>query len=272
MPLPPSIAKDIKSKLYTGLDKFWHTNFLRTGIPPVDWSLGGGFGYGRLAEVFGNYSAGKTMLLYKALASNQKMKSKTGKPGVSILFEEEGAYDEDFFSAMDGDPSTLIVVQAGTVERIFDDIKQLCDNIVKAKDDTPYAVGWDSIAETGTNHLFTEGIGGTRDMTKSNLMSQGCKLISNKAKQANVCIIATNQVTELIGSKDSASHTPGGNAYKFAVSQRVELKFDGGSATSIIWDESETKKIGRWTRGEVVKNKLAAPFGRFSLPIYLYPG
>jgi RecA/RadA recombinase len=271
MALPTHLAKNIKSKLYSGLDHFWETDFLKTGIPSVDFALGGGFGYGRLAEIFGNWSSGKTMLLCQALAANQRQRSSSGKPGISILFESEGGYSADFFTKMGGNAEELIVIPTDTVEEFFDETVQLCENILKVKDDTSIAVGWDSIASTGTKHLDETGLA-TRDMTKAYQISQGAQLLTNKAKGARVCIIATNQTREVIGSKDSATHTPGGRGWPFAASQRVELRFDGGSKGSLIMDEDEVRKIGRWVTGEVVKNKCAAPFGRFSLPIYLFPG
>jgi RecA/RadA recombinase len=263
---------NIQTKIYKGMDVFWHTDFLQTGIPSVDFILGGGFGYGRLAEIFGGWSSGKTMLLYMALANNQRQVSKMGRKGISILSESEGAYDPEFYRALGGDPEQLNLIQIERVEQFFEIAVKLCKNATKLKDDTPLCLGWDSIAETGTQHLQDEGVAGTRDMTKAFLMDQGAKLLSNHAKKARIAVIATNQTRDKIGSMDSATHTPGGRGWPFACSQRIELKFDGGSKTSSIYAEDTTTKIGRWTKVEVVKNKLAVPFGECSLPIYLREG
>jgi RecA/RadA recombinase len=271
MGLPEHLVKDVKSKMYQGTDALWHTDFLETGVPNVDYALGGGFGYGRLHEIFGNWSSGKTMLLYYALAENQKRTSKTGRKGISLLAEAEGAYDPNFFKLIGGNPEELVVWPIDTVEQFFDDTHALVDAMIKVQDDTPFCIGWDGIAATGTKHLQEVGLA-TRDMTKAFLMDQGAKLILTAVKKARVCIIATNQTREKIGDNDSATHTPGGKGWPFAASQRVELNFDGGTKTSTIYHDDQTTKIGRWVRGEVVKNKLAIPFGRFSLSMYLKHG
>jgi RecA/RadA recombinase len=269
--LPESLTKGLGVKLYRATDSFWDTTCLQCGIAPVDYALRGGFGDGRLGEIFGNWSSGKTMLLYKFLAANQKRKSPTGKPGHSILFESEGAFTPEFFEALGGNPEQLQVAPVDQIEGLFDAIKALCDNIIKTGDNTPLCIGWDGIAATGTKHLVEVGMD-KRDMSMSAGMTQGCKLITTVVRKAKVCVIATNQTRELIGSMDTATHTPGGRGYPFHASQRLELQFDGGSKTSVIMDSDEQVKLGRWTRGEVVKNKLGSPFGKFSLPILLYEG
>lgn len=255
------LTTGIKLKFLKGNDKFWTANFLRTNIPSIDYALGGGWGRGRMGEIFGEWSSGKTILLYMALIANEKA------GGDSILFEAEGAYLDEFYEVLGGDPKKLTVTYVDTVEEVFDGIKGVCDNAVKLKYTRPLCIGWDSIAETGTKHLQEAGMD-KRDMSKAYQMSQGTQLIATSVKMSNACVIATNQTREKIGDKDSATHTPGGTGWPFGASQRLELRFDGGSKTALIMADDTETKLGKWTKGEVVKNKVAPPWGSFSLPIY----
>lgn len=260
------LQKIFKGAMVKADAPFWFTDFLRSGIPALDYALGGGFGYGRIAELIGLWASGKTMVLYKALAENQK------NGGISILFEAEGAFDEKFYKALGGDPSSLWVYPLDTVEQFMDCLYTICETKSKAKDNKPYAVGWDSIAATGTKHLMETDMEDAKDMSKANAMSMGSMRVRTVVKEARVAVISTNQTREQIGSKDSAVHTPGGKAWPFIASQRVHLTFDGGDKGSKITDRDLKHDIGRWVEGKVIKNKLASPWNEFYLPIYTRDG
>lgn len=267
MAIIDDLQKVWKNALFRGDEEFWHTDFLRTGIPTIDYALGGGFGYGRVAELLGMWSSGKTMILYKALAANQ------AAGGISILFEAEGAFDETFYRLMGGDPSTLWVYPLDTVEQFMDCLYTICESKKKAKDLKPFAVGWDSIAATGTKHLMETDMEDAKDMSKANAMSMGASRIRTVVKEARVAVISTNQIREKIGDMGTGPHTPGGNAWPFLASQRIHLKSEGGEKSSRISTADGKHEIGRWVIGEVIKNKLAATLWyKFSLPIYLQSG
>lgn len=263
--LPKSVAKAMRlANTNAKID------MLPTGIPQVDNALGGGFGYGRAAELLGDWSTGKTMLLYYALAMNQKM------GGISILLEAEGAFSAEFFRALGGNPDTLWYYDAETCEQVFEAVHAICELKKKTHDTKRYAVGWDSIACTSTIHLQEMDLEeGKRDLSKSTIMDYGVKKIRTILSESRVCFIATNQTREMIGSNDSAPHTPGGRAFPYLASHRVYLKFRGGDKTSRIYDAKNPKDpetIGRWVTGEVIKNKLAPPWMTFSFPIYTKSG
>ena len=256
------LSKTLKRPIRLAVDPFWETERVESGLAALDHALGLGFGRGRAAELFGNWSSGKTMVLYITLIENMK------RGGISILCEAEGAFDKQFFIALGGDPNALIVENIDTVEELFDFIEKIC------KMSAPHekiVIGWDGIAATSTKHLAEVGME-KADMSKPNAMNRGCQLIRAHLKEKNICLITTNQVREKIGSNDSATHTPGGNAYPFLCSQRVELRFDGGSKGSLIHSRDGLRQIGRWVRGVVVKNKLGPPFAMFKLPIYVQAG
>lgn len=272
MSLRDQLNSSFKNGLLSGDAVGWHKDFLATGIPMVDHALDGGFGYGSCSEVFGNYSTGKTVVGYLCLIQNSK------KGGVSILAESEGAYNPDFYRSLGGNPDQLQLLpreSSRTVEGVFNAVDKIAEVMIKAKDKsdrTPCCIVWDGIAATGTEHLQEVGMD-KRDMSKANAMSTGCSLIGNKIEQARIAFIATNQVREMIGSMDSATHTPGGKAWPFLCSQRLELSFDGGSKGSLITArDAPDIAIGRWIKGNVVKNKLGVPWRKFTLSFYVEEG
>lgn len=244
---------------HSGSSKTWGVELIRTGLGPFDYALGGGIGRGRIVEIYGTWSSGKTALLYCTLATNQR------NGGVSVLLESEGAYHPNFFSAMHGDPDSLMVSTADTVEELFDLVHKILKEYRRSQSSSQLVIGWDSVASTATRHLSEAGMD-RRDMSKAEAMSRGLQLILMDLKECGACFVVTNQIREVIGDMSYATHTPGGKALPFAASQRVELRFDGGEKGSRILIEEQ--EVGRWIRGEVTKNKLAAPFGRFVFPIY----
>lgn len=263
-----------KGGLYDAHDASWHGDYCPTGILAIDKACGGGFGFGRLAELFGDWSTGKTLVLYQTLINNQL------SGGTSILFEAEGAFDPEWYVALGGifgenEPNSLLLKPIDTIEEFFEGVHKIADVIEKRNDpNVKVVVGWDSIAATGTKKLQKEGLEGKRDMTKPFLMDQGTKRIVNAIKRSRIAVIATNQSRVKIGAPDWAeTHTPGGRAYPYMCSTRIELKYDGGPAGSkILTEDQKPQKIGRYVKGEVVKNKLGPPFRTFKLALYTEAG
>jgi len=253
-------------------DTDWSTEKLPTGIVPIDYILNGGFGYGRFAEIFGNYSSGKSYLLYLALIQNQK------RGGTSILLEEEGAYDPTFFQRLGGDTKSLVLPsKVDTCEDVFDAINEIC-KIATKEELKNICIGWDSIAATSTKHLEETGME-KRDMSKALAMSTGCQLIRSVVKKSGVCVIATNQTRELINVKyGPKTGTPGGRGYPFICSQRIELSFKGGV---IMASDKDKTPVGRQIKVRVDKNKLGPAMRDCTLyfytedgdehPVYKYP-
>jgi RecA/RadA recombinase len=260
-----ALRKSASDAVHLANEPYWFTDMLPCGVAAVDWALGGGVGYGRVAELVGDWSTGKTLLLYMFLAQNQQ------RGGISVLFEAEGAFNAEFFAALGGNPDTLWTYNLETCEEFFNAVFLMCKTKVKSKENKPYAVGWDSIAATGTKHLMDTDME-TRDMSKANVMNLGAQKLRAELKDARIAVISTNQTREKIGSYDSAVHTPGGKSWPFIASQRIHMMFDGGDKTSKILDREGKVEIGRWVKGKVIKNKLASPFGEFMLPIYIEEG
>lgn len=251
-------------KSHLGTDTFWGTELLPCGIAAIDHALGGGLARGRIHEFYGDYSSGKTFLLYQFLARNQQL------GGYSMLIETEGAYDPDFFRARGGIPEKLVLSssEVDTVEQVFRKLQQAVEHAIEMRKTTPdynLAIGWDSIAATGTKHLQKEGLD-KRDMSRAFSMSQGCAWLTMAVKRSGACVIACNQLRDKIGGY-GGSITPGGHAWNFHCTQRVELKFRGGRRSSTIKTKEEIE-IGRHITGKVEKSKIASPWGEFVVPIY----
>lgn len=274
--LENAFKKALSGALYNASSPQWATwSVLPTGIPALDRALGGGFAYGTLSELFGDWGVGKTMLLYLLLAQNQKL------GGTSVLFESEGAFYPEFFAALGGNPKTLLLKPIRTVEEFFDGVYKLLTVMkqAKAKGKKDVCVmGWDSLAGTGTEHLQKTWAKGEKkqDMSKARRMSEGCALITQMVDETNAMVVATNQLRVNIGAADwERPHTPGGKGWPFHSSQRIELNFDGGPVGSQIhYEEGEGKKvhIGRKVRGEIIKNRIAPPFRKFTMPLYTEAG
>jgi RecA/RadA recombinase len=263
-------GKKRKPVVFSGTDEWFHAEMLPCGIAGIDWILGGGLAYGRLSELFGNFSSGKTYLLYLFLAMNQRM------GGVSALFESEFAYDADFYRAVGGDPESLLIRPARTIQEVFDGMAEIAKHVATEGKDEKVAIGWDGIAATGTKHLQDVGME-KRDMSKAAGMSQGTQYITDLIGESQVAVIATNQTREKIGDDTydpmRRTHTPGGKAWPFHSSQRLELEFRGGFIRQFdpkAKDNRGKEPIGHWVRARVDKNKLAPPHLSCSLPFYSF--
>lgn len=248
-------------------DTDFNLPMVSSGSVITDNLLGGGYGRGRFTEIYGNYSCGKSYELYKALIANQKA------GGTSVLLEQEGAYNRNFYQQLGGNPDTLVVYSnLDTVEETFEAIKKVSRK-AETLPDHSICLGWDGIAATSTNHIEKVGMS-KRDMSKALVMDQGCKMVRNEVKRSKICVIATNQTRVKIDTYSPGYTTPGGAAYQFICSQRVELSLDGGAKTSLILDLADTgdEPIGKWIRYKVEKNKLGSPMGICRRPFYTHHG
>ncbi len=213
-----------------------------------------------------------TLLIYQWLIHVQM-----NLGGKSFLFESEGGFAPLWYIELGGildekDPNSLLYYpDLKTVEDFFDGAKTIIQVIKEEEFKGPVAIGWDSIAATGTKHLQKEGTKGSRDMTKAFIMDQGTKWLVAALQGTRVSVVAANQERSKIGAQAwEATHTPGGKAWPYFSAARIELALDGGPSGSLII--SDEAKIGRAVRGEVVKNKMAPPFRTFKAPIYTEAG
>lgn len=269
------LSKAFKGGLRRGRDPIWHYTFVPSGIPSLDWVLGGGVALSRMTELLGVWQSGKSAMLAVFLGQNQKL------GGVSVLLASEGDYDPELYTqyGVDVDAPTFRVEPVRTVEQVFTTIQKIYRVLKKAKDSGDQqrvVVGWDGIAATGTKHLQSRGMF-KRDMSRPGLMSQGCALVSDLVREVNLGLIATNQLRSGPDIDDD-SNTAAGKAWKFHCSQRLELRYDGGFEASKIVAENTGRAdldgilLGHWLRIEAIKNRIVPPHRIGRIPFFQEEG
>ena len=270
-----SINDDFKSAFKGALfdSQKWTYEVLPTGCVPIDLAIvAGGFGEGRIGEIFGSWSCAKTLVLYQWLIETQRRGGKT------FLFESEGGFHADWFVSLGGvfgtgtDADLLVIPNLTSVEDFFSGCDKIIAVIEKTKYEGKVAIGWDSLAATATKLLDKKGVEGSHAAKKALVISEGVTRLSAQITGTRISVVNTNQTKIKMGSKDwEETHTPGGRAWPYMCSVRMELEFDGGPSGSKILD-SNGDMIGRSIRGKIVKNKLGPPFREFKFPVYTEAG
>lgn len=218
---------------------------ISTGSLGLDHALGvGGFPRGRIVEIFGPESSGKTTLAIHAIAEAQK------NGGIAALVDAEHAFDRSWAETIGVDVNRLYVTQPDNGEQALAIAEQLINS--GAID----IIVIDSVAAL-TPKDEIEGEMGDKNMgLHARLMSQAMRKLTSTISRTNTCCIFINQLREKIGVfMGNPETTTGGNALKFYASVRLEIR-----ASTPIKEKDET--IGRRTKVKVVKNKVASPFTR----------
>jgi len=222
--------------------------WLKSGVLAFDWlvSKGRGFPLGRIVEVCGDYSAGKSLIAYKLLAKAQR------KGFLAVLFDVEVAYDREFGSRCGIDNSKLLVLSDLTVEKGWEVMLEIME-----KSSVPVVFVWDSIAATPTEKEFKDGMD-VRDLTKAQVVGKGFRLVSQELDKTNSMLVLLNQLREKIGDPFSGEFAPGGRAIDYHVAVKIELKRRGYIA--------EDKMVkGLKVRATVTKNRVDIPFRELTL-------
>lgn len=221
-----------------------------SGSLVLDEALGGGYGLGRLVELFGHESSGKSTLAIHACKSIQD----TGRSAGYI--DTEQAMDPDYMRALGVDlsPEKFVLSQADSAEMALTIMRRMldCPDIG--------IIVLDSIAALVPKARIDGEVGDAVIALVARLMSAELPLIAQKAKKNKTLVMFINQYRSNIGFMGSANTTPGGNAMKFYASQRVEVcrvgnKKEGDDVTAI------RSKI------TVKKNKIAPPFKQAEISI-----
>src|SRR5690554_5303378 len=216
---------------------------ISTGSLGLDVALGiGGLPMGRIVEIYGPESSGKTTLCLSTMAQAQKM----GKT-VAII-DAEHALDPLYAEKLGIDLDSLLVSQPDTGEQAL----EICDNLVRSGAVDVIVV--DSVAALTPKAEIEGEMGDTHVGLQARLMSQALRKITANVKNANCLVIFINQIRMKIGVMfGSPETTTGGNALKFYSSVRLDI-----CRTGAVKQGDEV--IGNETRVKVVKNKVAPPF------------
>jgi recombination protein RecA len=214
-----------------------------SGSLALDHALGvGGYPRGRIIEVYGPESGGKTTLTLHAIAEAQK----TG--GVAAFIDAEHAFDVTYARAIGVDTERLLISQPDTGEQAL----EICEMLTRSGAVDVIVI--DSVAALTPKAEIEGEMGDAHMGLQARLMSQALRKLTAVAHKTNTAIIFINQLRQKIGIVfGNPETTTGGNALKFYASVRLDVRRIG---TLKIGEDA----IGNRTRVKVVKNKCAAPF------------
>jgi recombination protein RecA len=214
-----------------------------TGALSLDLALGiGGVPRGRIVEVFGPESSGKTTLIYHVIAEAQKA------GGICAFIDAEHAMDPIYAKQIGVDIDELLVSQPDYGEQAL----EVADMLVRSGAVDVVAI--DSVAAL-TPRVELEGQMGDQTVGgQARMMSQAMRKLAGNLNRTSTLCILTNQIREKVGVMFGSPETqPGGRALKFYASQRLDIR-------RIETLKDGTEAVGNRVRVKVVKNKLAAPF------------
>ena len=216
---------------------------ISTGCLSLDMALGvGGVPKGRIIEVFGPESSGKTTLALHIVAECQK------NGGSAAFIDAENALDPVYAENLGCKPDDLLVSQPDSGEQALDILQKLLETA--ALD----VIVIDSVAALVPRKELEGQIGDVTVGLQARLMSQALRKLSGPINKSRTCVVFINQIREKIGVMfGSPETTPGGRALKFYSSVRLDIR-------RIAAIKEGTDMTGNRTRVKVVKNKVAPPF------------
>ena len=217
---------------------------ISSGSIGLDIALGiGGYPRGRVIEIYGPESSGKTTLTLHAIAECQK------SGGIAAFIDAEHAFDRFYAEKLGVDISELIISQPDHGEQAL----EIADNLIRSGAIDIIVI--DSVAALTPKSEIEGEMGDSKMGLHARLMSQALRKLTGSIAKTNCTVFFINQLREKIGVMfGNPETTTGGNALKFYASVRLDIR----RSTQIKSAESEV--LGNRTRVKVVKNKVAPPF------------
>ncbi|MDD3667955.1 Protein RecA [bioreactor metagenome] len=218
-------------------------NVIPTGSIALDIALGiGGLPKGRVIEIYGPESSGKTTLAIHAIAESQK------NGGVAAFIDAEHAFDSFYAQKLGVDVENLFISQPDNGEQAL----EIADNLIRSGAIDIIVI--DSVAALTPKAEIDGEMGDSKMGLQARLMSQALRKLTSTISRTNCCCIFINQLRDKIGVMfGSPETTTGGNALKFYSSVRLDIR-------RIQAIKEGEFNVGNRVRVKVVKNKLAPPF------------
>lgn len=211
----------------------------------IDIALGvGGFPKGRIIEIYGPESSGKTTLAIHAIAECQQ------RGGIAAFIDAEHAFDRSYAKALGVDIDNLLISQPDYGEQAL----EIAENLITSGAIDILVV--DSVAALVPKSEIDGLMGDSKMGLQARLMSQAMRKLTGTISKTGCCCIFINQLREAIGVMfGNPERTTGGNALKFYASQRIDIRKSGSSIK-----DKDDNFTGNHVKIKVVKNKVAPPF------------
>ena len=242
------------------------TDWISTGSTLLDLAISnkphGGFAAGRIAEINGLESSGKSLIGAHALATTQR------KDGLAVYIDTESSVSSEFLQAIGINTDSMLYVHLETVEDVFDTIETIVTKIRESNKDKLVTILVDSLAAASTKVEMDADFDKDGWATaKAIIISKAMRKITNLIARQRVCLIFTNQLRQKLGVMfGDPWTTSGGKALPFHASTRIRLKNMGQ-----IKDTSKNV-LGMKCRAQIIKNRLGPPLRHADFNLYFDSG